>query len=126
MATEDEPLNYIERKVKAIVIHPKYQDEISQFIIQRLKTFNSLADLTTEILSPYGSKNDSDFKSEFYEILTRPLREEEEMGYDIGLLKLNKPVSFQANVMPICLPKDDDNFEGRIALVTGWGNLGTV
>ena len=124
MATEDEPLNYIERKVKTIVIHPKYQ---GSFIIQRLKslkTFNSLVNLATEYLSPYGSKNYSDFKSEFYEILTR--REEQEMGYDIGLLKLNKPVSFQANVMPICLPKDDNDFEGRIALVTGWGNLGTV
>ena len=79
MAVEDEPLNYVERKVNTSVIHPKF-------------------------LSSYGI----------------------DRGSDIGLLKLDKPIEFQANMMPICLPQDDDKFQEKLAWVTGWGTLGMI
>ena len=80
MAVEDEPLNYVERKVNLSVIHP-------------------------EFLSSFHFDNPR---------------------CDIGLLQLDKPIKFQANMMPICLPQDDNNFEGKLAWVTGWGKLGKI
>ena len=42
--------------------------------------------------------------------------------YDIALLEMQSPVSFQPNIIPICLPEDtDDNLVGRTGTVTGWG-----
>ena len=73
IATEDEPLDYLERKVKNPITHHKYHQD-----------------------------ND----------------------YDIALLKLDEPILFQANIMPICLPEDDNRFVGKMGWVTGWGNLG--
>ena len=69
LATEDEPLNYVERKVNTFFNHPNYYQD-----------------------------ND----------------------YDIGLVKLDQPIEFQANIMP----KVDDHFENKMAWVTGWGDLG--
>ena len=69
LATEDEPLNYIERKVNKFVKHPNY----------------------------YLDEDN-----------------------DIGLVKLDQPIEFQANIMP----KVDDHFENKMAWVTGWGDLG--
>ena len=73
LATEDEPLNYIERKVNKFVKHPNY----------------------------YLDEDN-----------------------DIGLVKLDQPIEFQANIMPICLPHVDEDFKDKTAWVTGWGHLG--
>ena len=73
LATEDEPLNYIERKLNTFLKHPKY----------------------------YQDKDN-----------------------DIGLVKLDPPIEFQANIMPICLPQVDEDFKNEMAWVTGWGQLG--
>ena len=73
LATEDEPLNYIERKVNTFFKHRKYFQD-----------------------------NDN----------------------DIGLVKLDQPIEFQANIMPICLPQVDEDFKDKTASVTGWGDLG--
>ena len=73
LATEDEPLNYIERKVNKFVKHPNY----------------------------YLDEDN-----------------------DIGLVKLDQPIEFQANIMPICLPQVDEDFKDKTAWVTGWGDLG--
>ena len=69
MATEDEPLNYVERKVNTFFKHPNYYQDDDN---------------------------------------------------DIGLVKLDQPIEFQANIMP----KVDDHFENKMAWVTGWGDLG--
>jgi secreted trypsin-like serine protease len=42
---------------------------------------------------------------------------------DIALLELEAPVQFDQHIVPICMPKDDDDFTGRMASVTGWGRL---
>jgi len=42
---------------------------------------------------------------------------------DIALLELESPVAFDSHIVPICMPKDEDDFTGRMATVTGWGRL---
>ncbi|ODM91979.1 Serine proteinase stubble [Orchesella cincta] len=40
---------------------------------------------------------------------------------DIALLKLARPVQYKEHIVPVCLPKFRENFEGRIGTVIGWG-----
>ena len=42
---------------------------------------------------------------------------------DIALLELESPVQFDTHIVPICMPKDEEDFTGRMATVTGWGRL---
>nr|CAD7403365.1 unnamed protein product [Timema cristinae] len=42
---------------------------------------------------------------------------------DLALLELESPVSFDTHIVPICMPKDNEDFTGRMATVTGWGRL---
>uniref|UniRef100_A0A182TQB8 Peptidase S1 domain-containing protein n=1 Tax=Anopheles melas TaxID=34690 RepID=A0A182TQB8_9DIPT len=43
--------------------------------------------------------------------------------YDLALLRFYEPVVFQPNIIPVCVPENDENFIGRTAFVTGWGRL---
>ncbi|XP_047483690.1 serine proteinase stubble-like [Penaeus chinensis] len=43
--------------------------------------------------------------------------------YDIALLRLRDPVAFQPNILPVCLPKEDDDLAGETGVATGWGRL---
>jgi len=43
--------------------------------------------------------------------------------YDLALLKLEKRVDFQDNIIPICLPGNDDLLIGEMGIVAGWGRL---
>jgi len=45
------------------------------------------------------------------------------MEYDLALLRFNEPVKFQPNILPVCMPEDNSNFEGLSAHITGWGTL---
>lgn len=45
---------------------------------------------------------------------------------DIALLELAEPVVFRDHVAPICLPKADADFEGRVATVSGWGRVNST
>lgn len=40
---------------------------------------------------------------------------------DVAILKLEQPVLFANNVMPICLPAPGDKFTGQDCIATGWG-----
>jgi len=42
---------------------------------------------------------------------------------DLALLKLISPVKYQANILPACVPRDDQHLEGQEAWVTGWGKM---
>ncbi|KAG5884318.1 hypothetical protein JTB14_023740 [Gonioctena quinquepunctata] len=42
---------------------------------------------------------------------------------DLALLELEQPVQFDTHIIPICLPRDGEDFTGRMATVTGWGRL---
>ncbi|CAG9805159.1 unnamed protein product [Chironomus riparius] len=43
--------------------------------------------------------------------------------YDLALLRFYEPVVFQPNIIPVCVPENDEDFIGRTAFVTGWGRL---
>ncbi|CAD7077845.1 unnamed protein product [Hermetia illucens] len=43
--------------------------------------------------------------------------------YDLALLRFYEPVTFQPNIIPVCVPEDDTDFIGQTAYVTGWGRL---
>ncbi|CAB3261925.1 unnamed protein product [Arctia plantaginis] len=43
--------------------------------------------------------------------------------YDLALLRFYEPVTFQPNILPICVPDNDDDYVGQTAYVTGWGRL---
>ena len=43
---------------------------------------------------------------------------------DVALLEVDGPVKFNAHIIPICLPQDDNSdYANRMATVTGWGRL---
>ena len=42
---------------------------------------------------------------------------------DIAILELESPIERKPHIVPICLPKLNEVFEGRTAIVSGWGRL---
>ena len=48
-------------------------------------------------------------------MLTQPDR------FDVALLHLDRPVFYQDNIIPICLPLRDILLTGKIGMVAGWG-----
>lgn len=48
-------------------------------------------------------------------MLTQPDR------FDVALLHLDRPVFYQDNIIPVCLPPADIPLTGKIGLVAGWG-----
>ena len=46
--------------------------------------------------------------------------------FDVALLRLDRPVNYRANILPICLPSDPDaDYEGLMGVVAGWGKTDT-
>ena len=75
----DEPHPHVDRKVKDIIIHPKYEMG---------KTFTK--------------------------------------GYDLALIELDNPVNFSLNIIPICLPTDDNKLVGETGWAKGFGLTSTA
>ena len=48
-------------------------------------------------------------------MLTQPDR------FDEALMHLDRPVFYQDNIIPICLPPGDIPLTGKIGMVAGWG-----
>ncbi|XP_020662943.3 serine protease 53 [Pogona vitticeps] len=49
-----------------------------------------------------------------------------EKGYDIALVRLAKPVSYNRDISPICLPQSDHRFAfGTQCWLSGWGDIAT-
>lgn len=42
---------------------------------------------------------------------------------DIAILELESPIERKPHIVPICLPEISEEFEGRMAIVSGWGRL---
>lgn len=42
---------------------------------------------------------------------------------DIALLELESPFTLEPHVVPICLPNNDEDFDGRQGTVAGWGKI---
>ena len=59
------------------------------------------------------------------QIYQHPLFNIQTQQNDLALLKLSTPiVAYQSNVLPICLPGKDMDFDGDMSFVSGWGRLG--
>ncbi|XP_050315723.1 serine proteinase stubble [Anthonomus grandis grandis] len=56
-------------------------------------------------------------------VASHPQFDSRTFEYDLALLRFYEPVQFQPNIIPVCVPKTDENFVGRTAYVTGWGRL---
>lgn len=57
-------------------------------------------------------------------VASHPQFDSRTFEYDLALLRFYEPIKkFQPNILPICIPDDDENYEGHIAYVTGWGRL---
>lgn len=39
----------------------------------------------------------------------------------MAVLRLDYPVDYRANILPICLPPDNADYTGYVAVVAGWG-----
>ena len=75
----DEPHPHVDRKIKDIIIHPKYDRK---------------------------------------KVLTE--------GYDLALIELDNPVDYALNIIPICLPTDDNKLVGETGWATGFGLISTA
>lgn len=57
-------------------------------------------------------------------VVTHPYFDQRTFEYDLTLLRLSQPMlPFQPNILPVCVPDDDDTYVGDTAFVTGWGRL---
>ncbi|XP_043480699.1 mucin-2 [Leptopilina heterotoma] len=57
-------------------------------------------------------------------VASHPQFDSRTFEYDLALLRFYEPIKqFQPNILPICIPDDDESYEGHIAYVTGWGRL---
>ncbi|KXJ72580.1 hypothetical protein RP20_CCG017662 [Aedes albopictus] len=70
-----------------------------------------------DITSPRGPRRLVDT------VITHPNFDRPTLEYDLALLRFDTPVVFQPNVIPICLPDNNETYIGRTAFVTGWGAL---
>ncbi|KNC24537.1 hypothetical protein FF38_08332 [Lucilia cuprina] len=41
---------------------------------------------------------------------------------DIGLVRVERPTIFNTYIWPVCMPPIGENWEGKMAIVTGWGS----
>ena len=56
-------------------------------------------------------------------VASHPKFDPKTFEYDLALLRFYEPVEFAPNVIPICIPEEDQDLVGETAWVTGWGRL---
>lgn len=54
-------------------------------------------------------------------VITHVNFDKQSYEYDIAVLRMVRPVDFQPNVIPICLPSNNNLLVGKTGSVTGWG-----
>ena len=47
-------------------------------------------------------------------------------GYDLALIELDNPVDYSLNIIPICLPTDDNKLVGETGWAEGFGLISTA
>lgn len=100
----------------ATAAHCVHQAKLSQITVH-LGEFDTKN--TKKVHEPLGSES---FRVEhitlhpdFRYMLTQPDR------FDVAVLKLDHPVEYQDNILPICLPTQDYDLVGKVGVVAGWG-----
>ncbi|KFM63809.1 Serine proteinase stubble, partial [Stegodyphus mimosarum] len=56
-------------------------------------------------------------------VASHPKFDRRTFEYDLALLRFYEPVTFQKNILPICVPSSNNSYVGKYATVTGWGRL---
>ena len=56
-------------------------------------------------------------------MIVHPRFDEKSFENDLALLELVTPVEYQPHILPACLPNEDDQLEGMLGWVTGWGKM---
>ncbi|XP_035214384.1 flocculation protein FLO11-like [Stegodyphus dumicola] len=56
-------------------------------------------------------------------VASHPQFDRRTFEYDLALLRFYEPVTFQKNILPICVPSGNNSYVGKYATVTGWGRL---
>ena len=56
-------------------------------------------------------------------VASHPKFDPKTFEYDLALLRFYDKVDFQPNIIPICVPEEDQELVGETAWVTGWGRL---
>jgi len=56
-------------------------------------------------------------------VASHPKFDPKTFEYDLALLRFYEPVDFQPNIIPICIPEEEEDLVGETAWVTGWGRL---
>lgn len=56
-------------------------------------------------------------------VASHPKFDPKTFEYDLALLRFYEPVEFQPNIIPICIPEEEEDLVGETAWVTGWGRL---
>jgi len=75
-------------------------------------------DLNDEFPEPYSFQ---DRKVQI--VASHPKFDPKTFEYDLALLRFYEPVTFQPNIIPVCVPDSDEDLVGQTAWVTGWGRL---
>ena len=71
-----------------------------------------------------GHTDDDGTTLDVTKIVRHPDYEGQSMVNDIAMLKLVNPLTFNENVKPVCKPTPGETYEGKNALIIGWGTLG--
>ena len=85
----------------------------------RINVLNVLIQFFKQVKEPLDSESFQVEKitlhPDFRYMLTQPDR------FDIALLRLDRPVAYRDNMLPICLPTKDYPLVGKVGVVAGWG-----
>ena len=68
------------------------------------------------------------FKIELYPLYYKNMEKAFKHSSDVAILTLKKPLTLTSKVYPVCLPSLDESeetFEGKTAIVAGWGKTET-
>ena len=57
------------------------------------------------------------------QVLVHPDFDPSSFENDVALLQMASPVSYQANILPACLPQKGEYKPGTTGWVTGWGRM---
>ena len=47
-------------------------------------------------------------------------------GYDVALIEFDNPVDYSLNIIPICLPTDDNKLVGEMGWAKGFGSTSSA
>uniref|UniRef100_T1IZK1 Peptidase S1 domain-containing protein n=1 Tax=Strigamia maritima TaxID=126957 RepID=T1IZK1_STRMM len=81
------------------------QVRIGDFDVSNVKEELSHADRQVQVIFKHPDFNPRNFEN------------------DLALIRFYEPIHFQRNIIPICIPSNDNSFVNDTAYVTGWGRL---